>query len=577
MSHLHELPDSLLLDHLLEGDLTLVQQIANLQLQNNLSSETQLRPLHYNKPQLRSAMVGANAEYAIWGRGTGKSEGLIAPRSFRNVQVMARGHGCFVGATYLQLLERTLPPVVKGWENMGWVRGQDFWIRERPPKHLGIPEPIVGPLTPEHCIFFRNGTVASMVSQDRPGSANGKTVHWIVGDEAKLLDKEALDNELLMTNRGDDRYFGGIPEFHSVLFATDMPTTKEAKWILEMEKLMNPVRIEALLAIQIELYKLRSQLLVYPNRMNSIRAKMAELQKKADQLRLNTLYVSLASTLDNLAGFGMKALLDLKQRLPPFIFGTAILNRKPFLTENSFYPDLDERRHFYDAIDYAHVDSFEFGKGEFDSSRKDADVDRYRPLDVSLDYGAKINTLTSGQLFGRQFRFQNSLYVRHPQRMKDLAKQFCHYNRHHGCKEVNYYYDHTALVTSATDDVSYADAWQQYLEAEGWSVNMCYIGHTPTPQNRYELWGTSLRGGDHETFTSSFNRANTEYLRISMQNTQIKEGSDGYRKEKKDERNLAIDQRETTHFSDCADTLLVGVHLYNKTGSQWVAIDAAVR
>lgn len=206
------LPDSYRLDGLLNEDLATALQLAHVDLEaRQLSDEVELIPRHYNKPQIRAMLVGANIEFAVWGRGTGKSEGLLAPRTFRNVEVMPRGHGCFVGATYLQLLERTLPPLIKGWESMGMIRNRDFWVREKPPKKLNIPAPIVGPLTADHCIFFRNGAVASMVSQDRPGSANGKTVHWIAGDEAKFLKKKQLDEELLMTNRGDERYFGETP------------------------------------------------------------------------------------------------------------------------------------------------------------------------------------------------------------------------------------------------------------------------------------------------------------------------------------------------------------------------------
>ena len=567
------LPDSLAISALLEGDLDLLLELAHIGEYKGLSAETESRQLHYNKPQLRSMAVEASEEYAIWGRGTGKSEGRIAPRTFRNVQVMPRGHGCFVGATYLQLLERTLPPVVKGWENMGWKRGRDFWIRERPPKSLNIPEPIVGPLTAEHCIFFRNGAVASMVSQDRPGSANGKTVHWIVGDEAKLLNKQSLDNELLMTNRGDERYFGGIPEFHSLLFCTDMPTTASAQWILEQEKRMDPKRIQALLAIQAQLYELNSELVASPPRRKSLVAKINHYQAKWDAIRANTVYVSFASTFDNLHGFGLKQLKELKEKLPPFIFSTAILNRKPAVTEHGFYPDLTDE-HAYDHVDYSYVESQEFGKGNFSDSRKDGDVNRYAPLDIAMDNNGSINTLAVGQLFGRSYKILNALYVMHPQKLQQLIDQFCAYYKHHPRKEVNFYYDHTANYTTAKDPVSFSEDVARWLTEKGWKVNMVYLGQTTSYQYRYSLWGRALTGGDQETYSVSFNRQNTEYLRTSMQRAQIKQGKDGYEKEKKDEKNLSLDQRGTTHFSDAGDTLLVGAHYQHKFNHDRVAMDA---
>lgn len=531
-----------------------------------LSDDVKIEGKHFNKPQIRSMSVGANEEYAVWGRGTGKSEGLIAPKTFRNVDVMPRAHGCFVGSTYLQLLERTLPPVIKGWESMGWQRGRDFWIRERPPKHLNIPSPIVGPVVSDHCIFFKNGAVASMVSQDRPGSANGKTVHWIAGDEAKFLDKAKLDNELLMTNRGDERYFGGIPEFHSLLFCTDMPTSKAAMWILEEEKRMDRQRVELLLNIRVKIYELYGQLIAHPTKRVSIMKAIQKWQAQWDSIRAKCVFFSEASTLDNIHGFGADNIRRLREKLPAFIFNTAILNQRPFLTENAFYPDLDEH-HFYDKEDHGYINSFnveDFGKGLFNDSRKDADVDKTRPLDIGIDNGASINALLVGQPHGRTYRVLKELYVLHPERVVDLARAFCEYYRYHPCREVNYFYDHTAIGTSAVSNASPAEVFIDYLMEAGWIVNRHFIGATLDPEWRYELWGMCLRGGGDRLYKIAMNRHNCEYVRISMQSTQIAQGTTGFRKNKNDEKNHELDQRTTTHFSDAIDTLLVGAHLIHR-------------
>lgn len=567
-------PDRYKFDELLPDDLETAIKLAQVPLDaRRLSDDVKMVSRHYNKPQLRSMSVGANEEYAVWGRGTGKSEGLIAPRTMRNIDVMPRSHGAFIGSTYLQLLERTLPPVIKGWEQMGWVRGRDFWIRERPPKHLNIASPIVGPVTTEHCIFAKNGAVASMISQDRPGSANGKTVHWLAGDEAKFLDKPKLDSEVLPTNRGDERYFGGIPEFHSLLFCTDMPTSKAAMWILDEEKRMNPERIQTLLDIRVKIYALYEQLIAYPSKRTSILNAIAKWQKMADQLRARTVYFSEASTLDNIHGFGAANIRKLREKLPKFIFDTAILNRRPFLTANAFYPDLDEH-HLYDMEDHAYINSFnveDFGKGKFTDSRKDADVDKYAPLDVAIDNGASINALTVGQPHGRTYRILKELYALHPQRVVDVAKAFCDYYRYHPTKIVNYFFDHTAIGTSAVSNASPADVFIDYLMEAGWTVRKQYIGHTMDPERRYELWGMCLRGGGPKLFKVAMNRHNCEYLRISMQQTEIAQGTVGFRKNKTDEKNHDLDQRTTTHFSDSADTLLVGAHLLHRFESSSIA------
>jgi len=552
---------SLDVDDMLKTDVNALLAMANLsQDPETLPEEKNITHMHFNKPQLRSMMVGANEEYAVWGRGTGKSEGLISPRTKRNIEVMPCSHGTFVGATYLQLLERTLPPVVKGWEAMGWKKDVDYWVRKTPHKGANVPKPIVGPLTPEHCIFFKNGSVASLVSQDRPGSANGKTVHWIAGDEAKFLNKKALDNELLMTNRGDERYFGGIPEFHSLLFCTDMPTWKEAMWILDKEKDMDPQRVQILMAIQVKIFKLWQNYLAYDGRQKTATLnKIKAYQKQYDQIRANTVYFSEASTWENVEGFGKKNIMRLKKSLPGFIYRTAILNLRPFIGEEAFYPDLEER-HLYDAYNYSFVDSLGFGTASEDS-RRDGDVDRDLPLHGALDYGAHINTIALGQFVPNGFNVLKSLEIVQPQRMRDLAKLFLDYYRHHKAKLLYFYYDHTALSTNGMSDFSYADEWMKLIRAGGWKVKPVYVGHTPTPKARYEMWGKLLRG-EHERFRRvRFNRGNCEFLIQSMRDAKVKKGSgrEEYVKNKDDERNQTLDQRTTTHHSDGVDTLLWGV------------------
>ncbi|GAB3956715.1 hypothetical protein GCM10028805_47450 [Spirosoma harenae] len=576
MSQASKLPAHLDLAGLVSEDLSMAVKLAQVDLDaTRLSDDVKIVHRHYNKPQIRSMLVEANEEYDVWGRGTGKSEGRISPRSARNVDVMPRSHGCFVGATYLQLLERTLPPVIKGWkENLGWVERRDFWIREKPPKH--IPQPIVGPTTAEHCIFFKNGTVASMVSQDRPGSANGKTVHWIIGDEAKFLDKQKLDNELLMTNRGDERYFGGIPEFHSLLFCTDMPTTKSGMWILDQEKRMMEQtkalgidRIQLLMSIRAQIYELYDLLIKKPAKRVAILAEIAKKQKQWDAIRANTIYFSSASTLENVHGYGIKMIAKMRQQLPPFIFRTAILNEKPYLSEKAFYSDLDDR-HFTDAIEYGHVDKFDFGKGPFElgkgqleDSRKDADVDPWSPLDVGGDYNSSITSILVGQPKGRQYRVLKEFCTMYPKKVRHAAQAFCDYYKHHPTKTVRYFYDHTTIWTNASMEMSYADEFADVLRKNGWEVDMIYLGPTLSPMMRYELWGYCLTGGDEKFFDVSFNRQNCDYTRQSMQGVDIRKRGRGFEKDKADEKKIGeIDQRTTPHLSDGVDTLIVGAHQF---------------
>lgn len=62
---------------------------------------------------------------------------------------------------------------------------------------------------------------------------------------------------------------------------------------------------------------------------------------------------------------------------------------------------------------------------------------------------------------------------------------------------------------------------------------------------------------------SVFNRNNCSFILESMRHAKIKKGTgaskEDFKKDKDDERNIELDQRTTTHYSDAIDTLLYGI------------------
>ena len=49
-------------------------------------------------------------------------------------------------------------------------------------------------------VTFYNGSVAIIISQDRPGSSNSLTLSWLLIDEAKFIDYDKLKDETLPAN-----------------------------------------------------------------------------------------------------------------------------------------------------------------------------------------------------------------------------------------------------------------------------------------------------------------------------------------------------------------------------------------
>jgi len=515
----------------------------------------EVRRVHYNKPQLYSHLIGANDETDVWGRGTGKSTGRIAPWSIDKIFSMPRSRGVCVAETYLQALERTLPPIIQGWEEMGYQRDVDFVLFKKPPSDWEIP--YIGPLTPQHTIYWKNGTVISIISQDRPGTSNGMSVDWIFGDEAKLLNKDRLFEELLPTNRGNERYFRGIPGHHATLWTTDMPTTPKAKWLLEKEQQMDKEQIRLIMALRVEMYKAQQK--------NNVK-KYLKLQKLWNELRATAVLYSEASTLANIEVLGIGFIRRMKRTLPDLLFRTSILNERITQVENGFYALLDEDLHCYNNINYSVVDGNYYNEDKglilpVNGSltwQKDNDLDQSMPLSIALDYNASINPLVVGQRSGQYLKYQNTFYAMHPQRLKDVIKNFSDYYEGYPNRDLIYYYDHTTIGTNASSDISYADEVRAILEDNGWNVIMRYIGQALTHYSRYIMWGYAFAGDDPRFLRPKFNRNNTSYLRLSMQSAEVVQVGNEFKKKKTDERKSKIDQRETTHFSDAGDTLFVG-------------------
>lgn len=509
---------------------------------------------HLNKPQLMAMLIDATDEVDIWGRGTGKSEKRISYKSHTMLTEMPRCGIGMLGASYMQLLDRTLPPIIKEWEAWGLKRNVDFWVRRFPDKKLGYKLPHWCPETAEHAIFYRAGdcvSVIHLIGQDRVGTSNSKSIDGVIADEAKLLNFDRVENETLLANRGNESFFGYHPLHHSVTFTTDMPTDKTIlDRLLNYEKMYNEPdnqeKIELILSIQTEMFYERQK-------ADPDQAKLKKYHDYLMQLRKGTVYFSEASTLMNSEVLGMEYIKKLKRTLPDFIFRTAILNIRPDTVEEGFYAHLGEH-HFTYSNNYSYLDKFDGTEEVENDCRKDGDIDASQPLIVSNDWGSRINVLTVKQVQLREVRFLNEMYVLHPDSLDELAAKFHEYYKYLPHRDLIIPYDHTATGVYPGSKLSNIDEFCIHLENRDWKIQRVNLGKTPDPLERYKLWGYCLKGNHPEFLSVSFNAENCKYIRTAMQLCEIKEGDKTFGKDKKKEKDKKYDQREAPHFTDAADT-----------------------
>lgn len=469
-------------------------------------------PIQFTLPQLLAIMAPQKNKYLEWSRGAGKSTVLAWSVKEKPMQ-MPRGSFFLVGETYNQILTRTLPSTINGLEMLGYKKDVHFFVGRKAPAKWRWAEPYQPPLSYDHAIHWISGAVTHLISLDMANSGRGLNTDGGDGDEAALFDYERLFANVLTTNRGNIDRFLKCPLHHSTMFASSVPLTNKGKWLYQMEE---QARLDP--------------------------TKILYLRADAEHNRHN---------------LGDDWFAENKRIMTDLIYNAEILNIRPDRVEGGFYAQLNEKEHTYDQYDNSYLLAlgYDFSKAQNAGCLADGDLRRQAPLDISLDYGAAINTIHAEQEYNNESHGLKSMFIKSPQTLDVLIHNFCDYYSAHQCKIVNYHYDHTAVSHSANSSMTYKDTVVEVFNKRGWQVVELYHGQAPSHHQKYLFWGQLLKGTDTRLPKFMLNKSNCKYLIISMQQAGVLEGKNGFEKDKRPEKQKNAIHEETTHFSDAADTL----------------------
>lgn len=520
---------------------------------------------HYNKPQLRSMVMGASSEVVIAGRATGKTVGILAPKTAQcYLKTMPRGTGVLLNATFTQAFTRTLKELIRGWQMIGYQMDHHFLVGTKPSekwkKKWNWKGPYAPPLDYKYFVCWYNGAVAQIVSQERIGSSNGISIDWIAGDEAKLLNQEKYKTELLPANRGIIPAFKDNPYHHGITLTTDMPVGTGGRWLLDQVNAMDKEAINQIWQLQAAKYKLFHYYLPKASAAGKkeILKQFEVIDAELASLRKGLLYYHEATTLDNIHALGLDFIKQQIRDTSSFQFDTQILNIRPLRLEDGFYPDFDEQYHGYFSEDASYFDNTIIDPlNPALDCRKDADRDNNAPLHIALDYNRRIHPIVVGQDNGKEVRAIKGLHALYPGKLKEALRLFTEYYRPHKRKLVYYWYDHTAIggenETSKCEDVIEA------LEKEGWVVIPMYIGKAPGHETKYRMWGHILQEDGKYPRVFRVNRENCSSLILSVGLAEAEQRKDGFGKDKKSEHDENFPADESTHYSDALDMMFFGM------------------
>jgi len=484
------------------------------------------REIVYNLPQLLVSIAPQKHIFLEWGRGSGKST-ILADRIVKLVKSMPRASFFIVGKTFQQMLTRTLPSTFAALELLGYKKGLHYFVGQAPPKSFNYATPFEPPGNFKYAMYWCNGCVFHLISQDREGNGRGLNTSGGVGDEMQMLDYIKLFGDVLATNRANKSLYQHLPLWCSTMFAGTVPIGMDGQWLYKMEK---------------EAIKKPSEILY--------------LRASAEENR------------DNLPDSWFE---DQKRILPDIIYNAEILNIRPNQVLGGFYRSLTEK-HLYTKFNYSHLDSFDYSVDALKATdcRQDNDFISDQPFDVALDYGSNFNCIVTAQQVADEYRFVSSFYVKAPQRTRDAVNKFCEYYRFKKDKTVYYWHDQTSLPGTGLSPFNYMEEVMTTFEANGWKVISMYIGKAPNHELKFNLWDNMLKETDERLPPVRFNAEHCKYLLISMQYAPTKESHKGIEKDKSSE-GADIEQEEATHLSDAADTIIFGkygVNISHKGGFQ---------
>lgn len=480
------------------------------------------RKLLLNPMQLLLEIAPQRIRTVQVGRGGGKSTGAaIDIKSV--VYDMPRSKNFILSETFQQALTRTLPSTIKALEMVGFAKDIHFFVGRLPPKSWKWNNAYEPPLDPKHSIFFYNGTVYDLLSQDT--NSRGGNYSSGMTDEAQDIDQSKLESQVIPTLRGEYERFKNKRTYRRLSFYCSMPRMRRAEWIFQFQDLAKKFPKEYLW-------------IDGPSRINA----------------------------HNLPPDWFS---DQKRILLPSEYDIEIENIRPKKVIGGFYPMFDDKVHTYIDFNNDHFDGLIDNNNGYSSkafemlnSLQDNDVIFDQPLEISMDYGAWFNGIVTCQESNNVFRYLSAMSIDETERFEDLLVRWATYYRFHRNRKVVFWYDHTA-ISKDSRTASYAEIVTKVLSSHGWTVIDMYIGQQPSHDDRYKFWGYAHKGDNPQIPKIMYNRHHCKYLIISINNANIKQGRNGFEKDKKDEKDHDIDQRTTTHFSDAHDTIAMGKYASN--------------
>jgi hypothetical protein len=526
------------------------------------------REIYYNPVQMKVNTINARNTILIGGRALGKTTGIHGPRTTSCLIKMPGSGNGFISRTYKQFKTRILGSLVSGWKDLGFEEynektGTGHFTIGKKNKNWPSPQYAIGDYT--QAIHWFTGAVIVLISQDRAGDANGSNIQSLHGDEAFQLDKEDLDENVIPALRGLPMY-SNLSEYKSITLTTSMPLTPDAAWLFDYAKETDPEINEYIMQVYGSWYRLYMKILndkdSYTEKtLQTYLVHLSKLENLLNELRTDYTYYLEADSFENFHVLGEKYFRTQRRILSEEKWLTQIENKRPagITPGKRFYAQLNAK-HFYINYHNPYFDNFIYLPSEKDTCLGDADCNRNQPLEICLDFGGRINSLTVHQekLSTDEFCTLKEFFAEQPEYLNHLVNRFNKYYEPMNKKEAIVYYDVNGKKHIAQSDETDIQSVQRMLIDLGWEVTLVDIDTNPTHDDKFEFINLILSEQDRRLPKWRIHEANCPNLKIALFNAPLKINERGRKvKNKSSERmDSKTPQTQATHVTDTCDYIL---------------------
>lgn len=542
--------------------------------------------------------------FLVAGRGSAKTTMYMAQRSI-DIQVsMPHSQQVIIADTYVNALTNIVPTLIDGWRRKGWKPGIDFVTDVKPPSHFKKCYKNTDQYN--HTISTKHGVRFIVGSLDQPRGLAGNSFQHLYGDEARQLNPEKT-KRIYPALRGEVQNYQHSPFYCGQTFFTDMPNilSGDYDWILETEKEMDKVQIQAALELgtiindlRIKEHTLNQSIGIstdtnYINRLKRLKTKVqsdiAKWHVKWCAVRKESTFFYCVSSFVNAdiltEGFFTRSLTSLGLEE----FKSAVLSLKVNITKGEqFYTHLGEHHFFDDGQD---TDYYMNNFVLTDEIQETSDGLRYinpnQKLEIGMDFGSMLSLIVGqhrqtnngpGHLnilkefytlapFSVKALIQGDLEMalKFPE-LKDYYPKvpFLDYFQNHRNKEIDFYYDRSGnqqqdVQRDYATDVKNAIEYKNGMPT-GWRVNLISKYQSTIWQAEEYIFAQKIMSDNSELPKLRIDRNLCRCLKSSLElaKTEVaidtKTGSKRIQKDKSSERKLFKTKYNlpmySTNFSD---------------------------